>query len=655
MAAAVRCRQYRHLPNFLLIIYYYSLSSLPPLSLSAPDSAEALLKFKQSLSNTKRLDSWVPNTPPCKAKEQWAGLVCNAGVVTGLRLAEMGLSGNIDVDALLQLDTLRTITLANNSFSGPIPPFNRIGPLKALYLSFNSFSGEIPSDFFSKMGSLKKLGLSGNKFSGKIPQSLTQVGTLMELRLEHNEFSGPIPPLEQKSLAKLDLSNNMLEGEIPLIMQRFGPSPFQGNEGLCGKPLDKECDDQLEAPQDESSSSGAGEPSAADDNNHKSSSSLKGWVIIGLIALLVAVTVISRSRQKEDKFDKLQKENLDDQVVQVRVPSSNVRKSMQQQESSVAATARNQLKGAGSTRKAAGTKGGGMGDLVVVNDERGVFGLADLMKAAAEVLGNGGLGSAYKAVMGNGVSVVVKRMRDMNKISKDEFDTEMRRLGGLRHPNILSPLAYHYRKDEKLLVSEYVSKGSLLYLLHGDRGISHAELNWSTRLKIIKGVANGMSFLHSEFASYQVPHGNLKSSNILLDSTYEPLLSDYAFYPLINNTQAVQALFASKSPETILYQQLTPKSDVYCLGIVILEIITGKFPSQYLSNQKGGTDVVQWVRSAVSEKRERELIDPEIASAKNSLPDVEKLLQIAAACTESNIDERIDMNEAIRRIEDIQV
>ena len=165
-----------------------------------------------------------------------------------------------------------------------------------------------------------------------------------------------------------------------------------------------------------------------------------------------------------------------------------------------------------------------------------------------------------------------------------------------------------------------------------------------------------MGFLHSTFASYELPHGNLKSSNILLDQNFEPLLSDYAFYPLINNTQVVQAMFAYKSPEAILYQQVTPKSDVYCLGIIILEIITGKFPSQYLSNQKGGTDVVQWVQSAVSEKRERELIDPEIArSTMSSLEAMEELLHIGADCTESNLDERINMKEAIRRIEEIQV
>ena len=108
-----------------------------------------------------------------------------------------------------------------------------------------------------------------------------------------------------------------------------------------------------------------------------------------------------------------------------------------------------------------------MGDIIMVNSEKCSFGLPDLMKAAAEVLGNGSLGSAYKAVMANGLSVVVKRIRDMNKLSRDAFHVELQRFGKLRHPNVLTPLAYHYRREEKLVVSEYMPKSSLLYVLHG--------------------------------------------------------------------------------------------------------------------------------------------------------------------------------------------
>lgn len=96
---------------------------------------------------------------------------------------------------------------------------------------------------------------------------------------------------------------------------------------------------------------------------------------------------------------------------------------------------------------------------------------------------------------------------------------------------------------------------------------------------------------------------------------------------------------------------VSPKCDVYCLGILILEILTGKFPSQYLHNGKGGTDVVEWVISAISEGREAELFDPEIASSASSFTEMEKFLHIGAACTEANPELRLDMKEATRRIE----
>ncbi|XP_016462155.1 pollen receptor-like kinase 3 [Nicotiana tabacum] len=617
----------KHLLFYISIFFLIFLSNTP-FSFSISED-EALIKFKESLKNTTALDStWHKGSNPCDKNKKWTRVQCEGSAVEGLLLGEVGLSGEIDVDPLIALPGLRVLELANNSFSGTIPEFFLLGALKSLYIDGNQFSGDIPKDFFSKMGSLKKIWFSKNKFSGPIPESLANLKYLLELHLESNEFSGPIPSFSQASLTSIDLSNNKLQGEIPQSMSRFGADPFKGNNELCGKQLGKECNKGKE-------------------NNtfQRAPMSKLKWIILGLVVSLLLITILFKAKRKEDHFDKLGKENLDEGL---HVSSSN------RKNTSIHSKGGDSVHG--SSRRGAGSqRGKAMGDLVLVNEEKGTFGLPDLMKAAAEVLGNGVLGSAYKAKMVYGLSVVVKRLREMNKMNRDVFDTEIRKISKLRHKNILQLLAYHYRKEEKLLVSEYVPKGSLLYLLHGDRGISHAELNWPTRLKIIHGVASGMSFLHSEFASYVVPHGNLKSSNILLTEKYEPLLSDYAFYPLINNTQTVQCLFAYKSPEAIQNQQISPKSDVYCLGIIILEILTGKFPSQYLNNQKGGTDVVQWVQSAIADNRESELIDQEIANATDSIEQMVKLLHVGAACTVNDPEKRIDMKEASRRIEEISL
>ena len=92
----------------------------------------------------------------------------------------------------------------------------------------------------------------------------------------------------------------------------------------------------------------------------------------------------------------------------------------------------------------------------MVNEEKGMFGMTDL-KASAEVLGNGGMGSAFKAVLANGLVLAVKRMKAFGRFeTKDAFDGEMRKLASLGHDNMLLPLAYHfsYRQGEKLVVYE---------------------------------------------------------------------------------------------------------------------------------------------------------------------------------------------------------
>lgn len=614
--------------SFLLLPLFLLTLSFSPACL--PNSEDdALLQLKRSFAPSSSLSSWIPNSSACSAR--WLGVYCTNNLVVGLHLSNMALSGTIDVDALLRLPGLRSIGFVNNSFSGPIPQFNKLTALKALFLTTNQFSGPIPPDFFASLAAIKKIGLSGNNFSGDIPNSLARLPLLVELRLDDNGFSGAIPSFTQH-FRSFNVSNNRLEGPIPDELASFGGTSFSGNPGLCGKVVGKECEE--EALQQGATS------------GEKRTGLVRAVITVIMVSIVVMliIVLIKTARRQEGNRNMggigVRKDGGGEEVVQVHVPSSNHSRT------------------SGSTKKGSNSvsKRNAVGDLVMVNEEKGVFGLPDLMKAAAEVLGNGGMGSAYKATMSNGLSVVVKRMREINKISRDSFDAEMRQFGRIRHPNILAPLSYHYRKEEKLIVSQYIPKGSLLYVLHGDRGTCHGDLHWPTRLKIVKGIARGLSFLHSEFGSHDLPHGNLKSSNVLLSDAYEPLLTDFAFHPLINPSSAPQALFSYKTPDYIQYQQVSRKTDVYCLGTIILEIMTGKFPSQYHSNGKGGTDVVQWVLTAIAEGREAELIDPDIkTNDTESLSHMLQLLQIGASCTESNPQQRLNLGEAIRRIEEVQV
>ncbi|KAG8487381.1 hypothetical protein CXB51_021010 [Gossypium anomalum] len=575
---------------------------------------EALIKLKKSFIGGN-LDNWVLGSGACEKK--WVGVMCSGDNVTGLHLADMQLTGEVDIQALLQIRGLKAISLINNSFTGDIPDLHKLTNLRAIYLSKNKFSGSIPDNYFEKMGLLKKVWLDDNQFSGRIPDSLCQLPNLMELHLELNQFSGQIPPLKYPAMVRdLNLSKNNLEGEIPESYLNFNASSFEGNPGLCGSILGKECeygDNKSGQKQESTSSSSEGIDGSGSGSNSKVLAISIGSVVA--IVFLVIIVVLARKRRREDEFSILSKEPLKEEVLPVKVPEAESTTRRKPSESS--RRSRSSKKGS--------SHGGNSGvtDLVMVNEEKGEFGMQDLMKAAAEVLGNGGLGSAYKAVMSNGLAVVVKRMKEMNRLGKEAFDVEMRRLGKLRHPNILTPLAYHFRREEKLI--------------------------------IIKGIAQGLDFIHTEFATYEVPHGNLKSSNILLTENYDPLLSDFAFQPMANPNLINQGLFAYRSPEYVRSQQISAKSDVYCLGIVILEIITGKFPSQYLNNAKGGIDIVEWVQTSIADNQVEDLIDPEISHGSNSIDQMVKLLRIGAGCTESNPDKRLGMKEVIGKINEVNV
>lgn len=202
------------------------------MSWGASTDAEALLKFKGSLEiSNDVLANWAVGSSPCSGdKANWVGILCEKGNVWGLKLENMGLKGNIDIESLEGVPQLRTISLMNNAFEGSLPEVKRLGALKSLYLSRNQFSGGIRGDVFSSMLSLKKVHLAYNQLEGQIPWSLLELPRLLELRLEGNKFSGQLPNFQQKTLKSFNISNNdQLHGPIPESLSHLDPSSFSGH------------------------------------------------------------------------------------------------------------------------------------------------------------------------------------------------------------------------------------------------------------------------------------------------------------------------------------------------------------------------------------------------------------------------------------------
>ena len=216
-------------PNPSLVLALVSVLSLLVLSFGDTDT-EILLTFKDSLANPSGLSNWNASIHPCNGdRANWVGVICLKNTIWGLQLENMGLAGLVNIEILVALPSLRTISLMNNNFEGTMPDIRKLGALKALFLSNNRFKGEIPDDAFQGMRSLKKVFLANNAFTGKIPLSLTTLPKLMILKLEGNQFDGQIPDFEQKTVKVVDFANNRLEGPIPASLSKMDASMFSGS------------------------------------------------------------------------------------------------------------------------------------------------------------------------------------------------------------------------------------------------------------------------------------------------------------------------------------------------------------------------------------------------------------------------------------------
>ncbi|XP_074289079.1 pollen receptor-like kinase 4 [Silene latifolia] len=630
-----------------IVIVFLAIIILVQVDIVSCDDAQTLLKFKESLTNATALNSWNISIPPCtNGTRNWVGVLCGRDNVTGLQLEMMGLQGDIDMDSLAEISSLRSISLMNNSFNGPMPPIKKLERLRALFLSGNNFSGDIKDDAFKGMDMLRKVYLANNSFSGVIPTSLAELPLLLELSIANNEFSGNIPNFVSETWRLVDLTNNAFVGDIPSSFTNLNSSSFLGNPGLCGKPL-APC--ILPPEINSGNSSLCGQPStppckpkAAPSNSHA-----KLIIIIITFGLLFIISIIFMfTRNKNNKM--IHQNSITMRDIE-RLPNEKHNK---KQSNGSELYQNNQSRG---LERPTSYKKSDNGKLIFLRNDRQKFEMQDLLKASAEVLGSGSFGSSYKAAIVGGHTFVVKRFRQMNNVGKEEFQEHMKRLGKLRHTNILPLVAFFHKRDEKLIISDFVDNGSLASHLHGRRTEDQPGLEWSTRLKIIKGVARGLAYLYRELPQLALPHGHLKSSNVLLDDSFEPLLSDYALAPLINKDHAEQVMVGYKSPEFIQTNESTKKTDVWCLGILILEILTGKFPANYLKPGKGGNDDLSaWVNSVVKEESTSEMFDMEMKASRSSKGEMLKLLKVGVSCCEWNVDKRWSLREAVQKIEELK-
>jgi serine/threonine protein kinase len=192
------------------------------------------------------------------------------------------------------------------------------------------------------------------------------------------------------------------------------------------------------------------------------------------------------------------------------------------------------------------------------------------------------------------------------------------------------------------------------------RGVGRIPLDWTTRLAIIKDIGKGLTFLHNSLPSHKVPHANLKSSNVLIhqenNKPYHSKLTNYGFLPLLPPKHQAENLAIRRSPEFVKgSKKLTHKTDVYCFGIIMLEIITGKVPGQMLGEIEETTDdLSDWVRNVVNNDWSTDILDLEILAEKEGHDAMLKLTELALECTDMKPEKRPKMSVVLGKIDEIE-
>ncbi|XP_010050956.2 putative receptor-like protein kinase At3g47110 [Eucalyptus grandis] len=546
--------------------------------------------------------------------------ICNLTSLGILFLQQNSLSGSI-LNCIGNLSSLQEFIVSWNNLTSIVPvSLWSLQGLIFLNLSHNSFIGDLPLDI-GKMRAMNGIDLSQNGLTGTIPSSIRGLESLVSLHLSGNSFEGSIPPSigDLKGLEFLDLSYNELSGAIPKSIKKLR---FLQNLNLSFNRLSGEI------------------PNGGSFGNFSALSFIGNEALCGNAIFEVPTCKVNEKKSRDKRL----------WLLYVMLPIASAILSV---------IVICLLRKNGNTIKRAPVS---VGILLGINHPMITY--RELCSATnnfseSNLLGAGSFSSVYKGTLANRTDVAVKVLNLHIEGALKSFDAECEVFRKIRHRNLVKVISSCTNADLRALVLQYVPNGSLEKWLHSN----NRDLGLHQRVNLVVDIATALDYLHHRQPE-PIVHCDLKPSNVLLNEDLVAQVCDFGIAKILaknkleTQTQTLGTI-GYIAPEYGLEGKVSTKGDVYSFGILLLEVITSKKPTDEMFD--ADMSLRQWV-GAATPNRVLDIMDSKLIIMKHedlTPPELESIvlsiLELGLECSKDLPEERMDMKTIMVKLNKIKL